>query len=272
LNGSVLGEMNQEADTPIVYPRVTSGVDGLDAMVNGGLPKGRIVLIRGPPGMGKTILCGQFLYKGAKNGEKGLFVSLEETREQLIRELYLVGMDFRRLERDGLVTFLDASPVRHIPAEVKLGNISVGKRDFSLLALAKKIKNIAEANKIERIVVDPLTALTIQYPEDGERRLMVLDLLEVLSQIGATCLMTEDFGTLQSKRIEDYSVHGVIAMRPVEAGTNIVKTVEVVKMRETKHDDQTRLYRITDEGIVVYPDQNVLALSYPHTNAQSSEM
>jgi KaiC/GvpD/RAD55 family RecA-like ATPase len=263
--------MNEGSDTPIAYPRVTSGVDGLDVMINGGFPKGRIVLIRGPPGMGKTILCGQFLYKGAKNGEKGLFVSLEETKEQLIRELYLVGMDFRQLERDGLVTFLDASPVRHIPAEVKLGGISVGKRDFSLVALAKKIKDIAGANKTERIAIDPLTALTIQYPDDSERRFMVLDLIEVLSQTCATCIMTEDFGTQQSQRIEDYSVHGVIAMRPVEAGTNIVKTLEVVKMRETKHDDQTRLYRITEEGIVVYPDENVLALSYSHRNVESNE-
>lgn len=263
--------MTEDSDTEIAYPRVTSGVDGLDVMLNGGFPKGRIIMIRGPPGMGKTILCGQFLYKGAKNGEKGLFVSLEETREQLIRELYLFGMDFRQLEKDGLVTFLDASPVRHIPAEVKLGNISVGKRDFSLIALAKKIKSIAGANKTERIVIDPLTALTIQYPDDGERRLMVLDLIEVLSQVRATCIMTEDFGTPQSPRIEDYSVHGVIAMRPVEAGTNIVKTLEIVKMREAKHDDQTRLYRIADEGIVVYPDQNVLALSYPRRKAEPND-
>ena len=145
--------MSEASDVPIAYPRVTSGIDGLDVMVNGGFPKGRIILIRGPPGMGKTILCGQFLYNGARNHEKGLFVSLEETKDQLIRELYLVGMDFRHLERDGLVTFLDASPVRHIPAEVKLGGISVGKRDFSLVALSKKIKDIVAANKTERIVM-----------------------------------------------------------------------------------------------------------------------
>jgi len=251
-------------DTPIEYPRVTSGIDGLDEMLKGGFPKGRTILVRGTPGMGKTILCAQFLYKGAKQGEKGIFVSLEETKEQLIRETYLVGMDFRALDRDGLVTFLDASPIRHVPAEVKLGGISVGKRDFSLVALLKKVTNTVGEKKIERIVIDPLTALSIQYPEDNERRMMVLDLIETLSQTGATSLMTEDIGATGSKRIEEYSVHGVIVLRPLEAGTNMVKTIDIVKMREAKHDDQTRLYRITDDGIVVYPEENVLALSYPY--------
>jgi KaiC/GvpD/RAD55 family RecA-like ATPase len=254
-------------DTPIEYPRVASGVDGLDVMLRGGIPKGRIVLIRGTPGMGKTILCAQFLYKGAKQGEKGIFVSLEETKDQLIREMYLVGMDFRALDRDGIVTFLDASPIRHVPAEVKLGGISVGKRDFSLVALLKKIQSTVGEKKVERIVIDPLTALSIQYPDDNERRMMVLDLIETLSQMGATCLMTEDLGATGSKRIEEYSVHGVVVLRPLAAGTNMVKTIDIVKMRETKQDDQTRLYRITDEGIVVYPEQNVLALSYPYREA-----
>jgi KaiC/GvpD/RAD55 family RecA-like ATPase len=263
--------MSDSQNAQIEYPRVTTGVDGLDVMLNGGLPKGRIVLVRGPPGMGKTILCAQFLYKGAKLGEKGLFVSLEETREQLIREMYLVGMDFREMDRKGLVTFLDASPIRHIPGEVKLGNMNVGKRDFSLVALANKIKSIATEKKISRIIIDPLTALSIQYSQDDERRFMVLDLIEALSQTGTTCLMTEDLGTQGSKRVEEYSVHGVILMRPIEAGTNVVKTIDIIKMRETKHDDQTRLYRITDEGIVVHPDQNVLALAYPYRNQAPRE-
>jgi len=246
--------------TSIEYPRISTGLSGLDVMLKGGLPKGRIILVRGTPGMGKTILCAQYLYKGAKQNEKGLFITLEETKEQLIREMYLVGMDLRDLEKNGKILFLDASPIRHVPAEVKLGNISVGKRDFSLVALAKKIKAMASENGIQRIVIDPLTALSIQYPDDNERRLMVLDLIEALTQTGATCVMTEDMGVAGTKRVEEYSVHGVIHMRPIRTGAQVVKTIEIVKMRETNHDDQTRLYRITDEGIVVYPDQNVLAL------------
>lgn len=246
------------------YPKTATGIEGLDVMLNGGFPKGRVILARGAPGVGKTILCSQFLYKGAvKYKEKGIFVSLEETTQQLIREMYLVGMDFRELEKSRTVTFIDASPIRHIPAEVKLGSISVGRRDFSLATLAKKIKDLIQEREAGRIVIDPLTALSLQYPDDNQRRLMILDLIETLTQTSATCLVTEELRTTQTSRdiqMEDYSVHGVILMRPLRVGKSIAKTIQVVKMRETKHDDQAKIYRITDEGIVVYPDENVLAL------------
>jgi KaiC/GvpD/RAD55 family RecA-like ATPase len=228
-------------------------------MLKGGFPKGRMILIRGTPGMGKTILCSQFLYRGASQGEKGLFISLEESRDQIVREMYLVGMDFRQKEKDGLITFIDASPIRHIPGEVKLGDIRVGKRDFALVALLKKIKNTVAEKKPHRIIIDPLTALSIQYPDDNELRLMVLDLIEVLTQTGATCLMTEELSST-SRGIEEYSVHGVLLLRPLRAGSTTVKTIEIVKMRECKHDDQPRLYNITDDGILVHAEQNVLAL------------
>jgi len=251
--------VKQSSNVPIEYPRVKSGIAGLDIMLKGGFPKGRALLVRGTPGMGKTILCAQFLHKGAEEGEKGMFVSLEESREQVIREMYLVGMDLRDMEKDGLITFIDASPIRNIPAEVKFGGMQVGKRDFSLVALAKKIKTTFEEKKPERIVIDPLTALSIQYPNENERRLMTLDLIDVLTQTGATCLMTEEFQE-GGPRIEEYSVHGVLLLRSVRAGITSVKTLEIVKMRESKHDDQPRLYRITDNGIVVDHEQNVLAL------------
>ena len=252
--------MDDKPAPALVYTRVSTGLSGLDVMLNGGLPKGRVVLIRGTPGLGKTILCAQYLYKGAKQNERGLFVTLEETREQLIREMYLVGMDFRDLEKDRKIVFLDASPIRHVPAEVKLGTMSIGKRDFSLVALLNKMKTIAVENGIQRIVIDPLTALSIQYPDDNQRRIMILDLIEVLAGTEATCLMTEDMGVAGTKKTEEYSVHGVIHMRPMRAGSQLVKTIEIVKMRETNHDDQARLYRITEQGIIAYPDQNVLAL------------
>lgn len=246
---------------PIEFSKAATGIEGLDVMLQGGVPRGRVILVRGAPGIGKTILCMQFLYKGAsKYNEKGMFVSLEETKEQLIREMYRVGMDLREPVGNGTITCIEASPIRHIPGKVQLGDMTVGKRDFSLVALAKKIMDTANEKDIQRIVIDPMTALSVQCPDDNLRRTMILDLIEALSQTKATCLVTEELSSSALERgggVEDYSVHGVIIMRPVMREKTITKTVQIVKMRETKHDDQSRIYRITDNGIVVYPEENV---------------
>jgi circadian clock protein KaiC len=106
------------------YSKVPTGIEGLDSMLEGGLPKGRIILIRGSPGAGKSILCSHYLFNGAtKFGEKGIYVSLEESKHQLFREMQLFDMDFKSLEDENQVAFIDASPIRHTPAEKKLGNI-----------------------------------------------------------------------------------------------------------------------------------------------------
>jgi circadian clock protein KaiC len=246
---------------PIEYSKAATGIEGLDVMLQGGIPRGRVIMVRGAAGVGKTILSMQFLHKGAlKYNEKGMFVSLEETKEQLIREMYRVGMDLREPMEKGMITCIEASPLRYIPGKVQLGEMTVGKRDFSLIALAKKITDTAREKQVQRIVIDPLTALSIQCSDDNLRRTLVLDLIEALSQTKATCLVTEEFtaSTLESGgRIDDYSVHGVVIMRPVMREKAIIKTIQILKMRETRHDDQTRIYRITDNGIVVYPEENV---------------
>lgn len=245
---------------PIEYSKSSTGIEGLDVMLHGGLPKGRVILVRGAPGIGKTILCMQFLYKGSlKYNEKGMFVSLEETKDQLIREMYRVGMDLREPVGSGMITCIEASPIRHIPGKVQLGDMTVGKRDFSLVALVKKIMDTAKEKEVQRIVIDPLTALSVQCSDDNLRRTMILDLIEALCQTKATCLVTEELPTSSERDggVEDYSVHGLIIMRPVIREKTIVKTIQIAKMRETRHDDQGRIYRITDNGIVVYPEENV---------------
>jgi KaiC/GvpD/RAD55 family RecA-like ATPase len=75
---------------------------------------------------------------------------------------------------------------------------------------------------------------------------MMLDLVELLTQTGATCLMTEELTTSDIGMIDEHSVHGVIVLRPWRPRSSTVKTIEIVKMREAKHDDQTRLFLITD--------------------------
>jgi circadian clock protein KaiC len=216
----------------------------------------------GEPGAGKTILCAQFLYNGInKFGENGLFVSLEESRGHFIREMTALGLDFASLEKAGKFAFVDASPIRTVPAEVKLGKVTIGKQDFSLISLLELINTRAKAIGAVRIVVDPVSLLIFQFADETQRRKAILDLVEALSETGATCVLASELRQVGMKsrtvQIEEYLVHGVIIMQAVVSGRLMERVIRVEKMRETQIEQQPRLYRITEKGIEVYPRENV---------------
>ena len=84
-------------------------------MVDGGLPEGRVVLVIGGPGTGKTILCSQFLFKGIYDKqENGVFVSLDESKEQFHSEMKQFGWDFEKAENEGKFSFMDATRMSQV--------------------------------------------------------------------------------------------------------------------------------------------------------------
>ena len=90
--------------------KVVSGIPGLDELVDGGLPEGRVILVIGGPGTGKTILCGQFLHNGIYNGqENGIFVSLDESKEHFYSEMLQFGWDFQKAQEEGKFALIDAT-------------------------------------------------------------------------------------------------------------------------------------------------------------------
>ncbi|MFZ1039440.1 MAG: ATPase domain-containing protein, partial [Candidatus Bathyarchaeia archaeon] len=90
--------------------KTATGIQGLDELVGGGIPKGRVVLVIGGPGSGKTIFAAQFLYKGIKDhSENGIFVSLDESKEHFFDEMQQFGWDFRKAEGDMKFALIDAT-------------------------------------------------------------------------------------------------------------------------------------------------------------------
>jgi len=243
--------------------RTPTGIPGLDEMLAGGFPQGRVVLVLGEPGAGKTILCSQFLSNGlSKYGENGLFVSLEEAKGHYLREMSAFGWDFTAPEKDGKFNFVDASPIRSIPGEVRVGKLMIGRQDFSLVSLLEVIRSNAKAIGAQRIVVDPVSLLIFQYIDETGRRKAVLDLVEALTETGATCILSSELRRVgirgRALQIEEYLVHGVILMQTIAAGKTMERIIQVEKMRETQIDRQPRPYRITDKGIEVYPRESVI--------------
>jgi circadian clock protein KaiC len=243
--------------------RTPTGVTGLDEILAGGFPQGRVLLVLGEPGAGKTILCSQFLINGInKFGESGLLVSLEESKNHYEWEMNQFGWDFASAEKQGKFSFVDASPIRAIPGEVKIGKLTIGRQDFSLLSLLELIRNNAKAINARRIVVDPVSLLIFQYPDETQRRKALLDLVEAMTETGATCVLSSELRRVglrgRTLQTEEYLVHGVVLMQTIAAGRTMERTIQVEKMRGTQIDRQPRPYRITEKGIEVYPRESVI--------------
>jgi KaiC/GvpD/RAD55 family RecA-like ATPase len=269
----VLGKTSKDEPVSAQGPRAPGGIPGLDEVLGGGFPQGRIILVIGEPGAGKTVLASQFLINGVERfGENGVFVSLKESRIYYEREMNQFGWDFASAEKQGKFAFIDACPIREVPGQVKIGQLTIGRQDFSLISFLELIRKNAKAIGARRIVVDSLSMLELQYPDADQRRKAILDIVEALSETGATCVLTTDFASIGLEpfivlenflrfsiiQFEKQLFHGVISMQTIAAGRTMERIITVEKMRETQIDRQPRPYRITEKGIEVYPRESVI--------------
>ncbi len=245
--------------------RVPTGVKGLDEMLGGGLPQGRCVLACGGPGSGKTIFGIQFLYTGVtRYGETGLYVTLDESPTHLIQNLASFGWNIERLEKDGKLVIVDASPIRGIPGEIKIGELSIGKRDFTVYSLWAIIKAKAQECGAKRVVVDPVSTLIFQFPSVSERQRALLDLFKTISDIRVTSLLTTELratSIARKIRAEEFMSDGVIVFHNFENNGRIISAVQVEKMRGMPHDSQLRPYQIDQHGIEVFSKESVITSS-----------
>ena len=230
--------------------KVTTGVKGLDDMLGGGLSLGRCTLICGGPGSGKTTFCVQFLYNGAtKYGETGLYVSLGESPTQLKENMTGYGWDIERLEKDGKLLIVDASYVRT-------------KRDPNLLSLIENIRERVKENQVKRVVIDPITSLILQYPDASDRQNIIQGLMEAVTNLGITSLMTTELrvNTLerQVQAIEFLSDGVIIFHRFTDHGRTL-RAVQIEKMRGVAHDDELRPYKIMKNGIEVFSKEKMVS-------------
>ena len=179
---------------------VDIGVVGLEDFIPG-LPKGDAILVRGDPGTGKTIVCLQFLYRGAKNGEKCLYITTEETPESVMRTGGELWSDFPDLIKKGTI---------------KVVNMSISAEYASNYGLLNKAEamNIAEKGfatqpGATRIVIDSLSSLEQRLSDSDEFREVFMKLLLETKRQGSTVLLTAE-GIPLTPDITEYLVDHLI--------------------------------------------------------------
>jgi KaiC/GvpD/RAD55 family RecA-like ATPase len=243
--------------------QIPTGIKGMDEVLQGGLPKGRIILVVGSPGSGKTTFATQFLAGGAKLGEPGLYVSLDEKPEQVKADLSSFNWDLEQLEREGKLTFIDASQLRRPRIATASDNPRVSVSllpELTLPALARTIKKVTMEEGTKRIVVDPITSLMLRYPEEPKRRRALLLFFDALESTGCSVLVTTELRTSMLARrfqLEEYLSQGVILLHTIVHDGNVIRALQVEKMRGTSHDTQLRPYQIGQFGVEVFPKDRV---------------
>jgi len=247
--------------------RASSGVKGLDDILGGGFPKARTILIVGSPGSGKTILAIQFLRAGALAGERSIYIAFDERPEQVKENVSAFGWDLDRLEAEGKMMFVDATPFR------RARSTSVGTHEargglpmhdivpeVTLRGLVETVKRLAEEEGVTRLAVDPITSLSVRYHSPIKRRHAMLMLFDALSSTGATCLVTTELRTSMLSRkfqLEEFLSQGVVLLRTGIHEGNVIRGVQVEKMRGIAHDTQLRPYIIGQNGIEVFAKDKV---------------
>ncbi len=242
--------------------RTPTGIPGLDKLLSGGLPRGRIILLTGGPGTGKTILSSQFLVNGILDYEEpGIYVSLDENKLHVNEEMMDFGWDLAELEDSKKLVFLEASPIRYLPSGTRAGNLISERNEFSMATLIDLVRTSVEEIGAMRIVVDPVTTLVLQYESQAQQRNALVELMEALADTGATCIITSELrrpGFERNVDFEEYLAHGVILLQQLQVGKSLLRVIQIEKMRKTPLDNQPRPYRITDGGIEVFPRESVL--------------
>jgi circadian clock protein KaiC len=228
-------------------PKTPTGIEGLDEITGGGLPAGRPTLVCGAAGCGKTLLAMEFLARGAlQYDEPGVFMSFEETGEELAENVRSLGFDLDRLAKDQklLVDF-----VRIERSEIE----ETG--DYDLEGLFVRLGFAIDSIGAKRVVLDTIESLFSGFGNEGVLRAELRRLFRWLKERGVTAVITAERGDGQLTRhgLEEYVSDCVLLLDHRVDDQLSTRRLRIVKYRGSAHGTNEYPFLIDEKGISVLP-------------------
>ncbi len=225
--------------------RVETGISGLDEMLNGGIPARRHVALYGGPGSGKTSFGFEYLYRGAKKAENGVYITLEETYDDIIDNMKM--------------TFPMFTDVPKLVKEKKLNIVKPDKLEL------EEVANILEEqitdNDVSRAVIDSATMIRMSFKSEIEYRQTLFEFLSLLRNLDCTSITTlEASSPVKSEikfDIEHFVMDGIINLYNLDREDRRIRALEIFKMRGTNHSRDLVPFKVTPSGIKVYVGEKV---------------
>lgn len=235
--------------------KAPTGINGLDNITYGGLPKGRTTLVYGSAGSGKTLMAMEFLVKGAqKYGEPGVFMAFEETAEDLTENFASLGFDLEGLEaRDRLLVdyvHIDKSEIEETG-------------EYDLEGLFIRLGLAIDSIGAKRVALDTLEVLFSGFQNEAILRSELRRLFRWLKDRGVTAIVTGERGEASLTRygLEEYVADCVILLDNRMEEQISTRRLRIIKYRGSKHGTNEYPFLIEEDGISVLP---ITSLSLEH--------
>jgi len=239
----------EDEDLETDIDRIDLGIEGLDDMIQGGVPERSLMVAIGSAGTGKTTFGIQFLNQElAEEGGNGVYITLEESRERIINSAMEKGYDFDEYVTEDRLAIVDLDPI-------EMAN--------SLATIRSELPRLISEYDANRLVLDSVSLLEMMYDDRAKRRNEIYDFTRSLKQAGVTTMMTSeaaaDSAYTSRHGIVEYLTDGVFILQYVRP-SDFRKTrlaIEIQKVRDANHSRETKPYEITNEGISVYQQANI---------------
>ncbi len=232
--------------------RCTTGIDGLDTILYGGIPRANTVLLTGSCGTGKTSLALEFLIHGAVKGENSLFISVTENSEKLLANIIPYKFFDRTLIKSGRLVFVDL-PIMYERLGMTKAELSMEEIDL----LVSAIRDLAAELGTRRLVVDSITSVCYKLKTSEKIRDFILRLSKALSDLNCTSILVGEVAAQSSAYssfgVEEAIADGLILMANMERRGDLLRTLQVIKMRGTMHSRTKYVLDLTPMGVLLVP-------------------
>ncbi|MEE9163619.1 MAG: ATPase domain-containing protein [Thermoplasmata archaeon] len=232
--------------------RCPTGIDGLDNVLNGGLPRNNTILVTGSCGTGKTSMSLEFLLHGAEEGETGIFVAATEPPEKLTENMIPYDFYDPEMLAKKLIIFID---LHELYKRAKTEGPEIDQKGSE--ALMKAIVAAVKTHGAKRLVIDSITSICARLLTADLIREFIRGLSHALSLEGCTALLIAEVPAGEDRYspygVEEAVVDGVILLGNLERQGDLLRTLQVVKMRGTTHSRAKYILDLTSVGTLLAP-------------------
>jgi circadian clock protein KaiC len=235
--------------------QIATGIPGLDdILVGGGIPEKKVIMLNGYAGTGKTIFSTQFLIGGIKNQQAAVYVTFEETAQEIIDNTRAFGWNLESLIEEKKLVFVEVFASEE--------SVRIVREVDDLTPLIERIKLAIKKNNAKRVVLDSITALLMALKNKDVVRRELHRLSAILKHMGCTILMIsevpevpfEQAATVFSRYgVEEFVADGLITLYFRPEGMTRERYLEVRKMRGVHHKIGVFPFEIAENGIVIKP-------------------